>query len=297
MDPATLSYVNALYPVPNLSPQTITNALAPNVDDDEFDTLLQSLIRDSDGNEIHIPIEGNQDGPFWNNGKDTPITYAIKLSHHWHSSNLHDRIAQLVSVLYLYCGISVQRDGYENPLEICVDCGNLPAATALLRDTDACFGTWFPCERVLRAMVHRRQTKMLQLFAEYKSRTFPKANEYLNMFEGHEKKYILLFTAVFINDPELVRLLIYEFGAKPNIKDNKGKMAIDLIINTEPNVGFRGQLDVERDKRRKIIRLLDPEGFYCAFYMSQHPRLGSDSMLQSLPIEMMARIRELSMQD
>ncbi len=201
----------------------------------------------------------------------------------------------MISALYLKCGIPVTGD-YKNPLTICVDYGNLPAATAFLRDTDACFSTWLPWQQVLNAMVHHRQTKMLQLFAEYKSRTFPKANEYLNMFEGDEKNNILLFTAVFINDPELVRVLIYEFGANPNIKDNKGKMAIDWIIDTEPYVGHGRQLDDERAKRRDIIRLLDPEGFFNALYMSQHTRLGSDSQLRWLSQDNMDMIHRLSLQ-
>jgi hypothetical protein len=42
---------------------------------------------------------------------------------------------------------------------------------------------------------------------------------------------------------------------------------------------------------------VDPRGFFHAFYMSQHPRLGSASLLRSLPSEMMARIHALSMKD
>ena len=302
-----LSYDIARYPIPELSKETILDALRPNADDNLFNFILQSLIKDSHGNERQIPINGNQEGPFWDDGKDTPITYAIRLSYFAH--NLHHRIAQLVSVLYLKCGIPVTGSGsaFENPLTICYNCDNLSAATALLRDTDAhfvtclpSFATCLPWQEVLRSMVVRRRTKMLQLFAEYKPRTFPEANEFLNDFEGRESKDIPLFIAVSSNDPELVHVLIYEFGANPYIRDNENKMAIDTIINKDPILDYYGiQLDfsVERDKRRDIIRLLDPRGNFHALYMSKHPRLGSDSQLRWLSEDNMNMIHMLSLQE
>jgi hypothetical protein len=304
MDTNPLNYANADFPIATLSTRFISTALGPQTDNVYFETLLQSLIRDSvtdrHGNERLIPINGNQHGPFWFGDMHTPITYTLLFSARNREYDLHKRIARLVSVLYLKCGIPVTGRGaaLENPLTLCVIYGNIQAATALLRDTDACFVDQSTWQLLLNSMVSSGQTEMLKLFADYKSRTFPNAAEYLNGFQGSEAKYIPLFIAAdSSNDPELVRVLIYGFGANPYIQDNKRRMVIDLIRDSDPCVGQGRQLDEERAKRKKIIDMVDPEGFYYAFYMSQHPRLGSDSMLQSLPIEMMARIHALSMQD
>ena len=299
------SYGDAMYPIPVLSIEFITMTLGLHTDDNSFDTMLQSLITDSNtdiyGNERQIPKNGNQDGPFWRGDSQTPITYILRCSNRNRGYNLHGRIARLVSVLYLKCGIPVTGRGaaFVNPLTICVTNGNVQAATALLRDTEACIVESSIQRLLLKTMVESGQTKMLKLFAKYKSRTFPNADEYLNGFEGSESKYIPLFyAAVSMNDPDLVRVLIYGFGANPDIIDHRKRKAIDLIRDTDPdpNVGYGRRLDEERVKRQKIIGLLDAEAMHIAFSMSQHPRLGSNSLVQSLPMETMDRIRVLTRQ-
>ena len=297
-----LSYDHATCPIPVLSIEFIEMALGKFTDDNSFETMLQSLITNSvtdiHGNERHILINENKDGPFWCGDRHTPITFILRWSSLFRGYNLHGRIAQLVSVLYLKCGIPVTGMGpaFENPLTICVTNGNIQAATALLRDTDACFADPSEQRHLLKIMVESRQTTMLQLFAYYKSRTFPNADKFLNSFEGRESLCIPLFiAAIYKNDPDLVRVLVYDFGAKPDIKNNNKKMVIDLFKDCGDY--FDGARSENMDPyRARIIGLLDPEGMASALYMSRHPRLGRESMLQSLPMETMDHIHALSKQ-
>lgn len=293
------TYDNAPYPIPRLTYITITHDVIRG-NEDHFQYLERIT---------GIPHNGNRDAPLWND-EDTAITYALRLTWTQYTMEGYERIARLVSVLYRKCGIPVfgEMSGIECPLSLCITFGNLPAARALLRDTDARFVNPLEWQNKLDSMITNRQAKLLQLFSMYKARTFPEAGQYLNSFQGRDSTHIPLFKAVLRNDPRLVHVLIYGFDADPYIQDNRGRMAIDLIRDTVPiNERFGEDPSEPRDieavineeivKRDEIIRLLQPRERLLASVMSQHPHLGSLSMMGGLSPDIIYGIHRLSLQD
>jgi hypothetical protein len=266
------TYADAPHPIPTLTSIYINNYIR-GFEDGETDG--QNLNIDPP-----IPENGNWKARLWD-GTETAITYALQ---RYADDNF--RLPLLVSMLYRRCGIPVfgPGSGAQNPLRLCAALDNVHAAAALLRDTDArCDTVW---EQDLDDMISDGQTAMLGLFAEYKARTFPAAEAYLNGFEGRHADDIPLFKAVLSGDPRLVHVLIYGFGADLDIRDSEGRTAVDLIAAVPPSAN-----------RDLIMRILQPQERLQAALMSQHEWLGSGSTMRVVPSELLRRIHEMSLRE
>jgi hypothetical protein len=242
-----------------------------------------------------IPRNGNRAVTSWERG-ETAITHALKKSkEHQNILPIYVRIARLIGLLYRNCGIPVSGigSGYYNLLSICANYGNLPAATVLLKETDARMDSDSYWTHTFDGMVADGRAEMLQLFSMHKPRTFPDGavRAYLNE-NGRQYDEIPLFKAVLRNDAATVDVLISRYGADPYVQDRQHRRAIDLIV---PIIHYRRIDQVDPQKaadRDKIVRLLQQRERAEAFAMSQNQRLGEHSLANALSPELIRLIRD-----
>jgi hypothetical protein len=218
-----------------------------------------------------VPINGNCDAPLWPGGK-TPITYALFHSFHIIKKGKAENIAEVVRILYLKYGVPVSGIGAGkfNPLSLCIESGNVHAARVLLEVTDIQLNQDYQSQDPLMTLIKHRNTEMLELCSRFKERTFPNSADFLNQYHKlGTSNTIPLFIAVKANDPLMVFLLIYKFGANPNIEDRFEERPIDEI---EP--GSEGD---------EIRRLLQHRERVQSFIMSHHAMLKSRPYVRTLP--------------
>jgi hypothetical protein len=284
----SLSYEDAPYPIPRLTPELIARAIE---DDSQTSRDIFKFLSEING----IPRNGNRTVTSWERG-DTAITFALKKSKEYPNIfPIYVRIARLIGLLYRSCGIPVSGygSGYYNPLSICANYGNLPAATVLLEETDARMDSDSYWISTFDGMVADGRAEMLQLFSMHKPRTFPDGavRAYLNE-NGRQYTEIPLFKAVLRNDAATVDVLISRYGADPYVQDRQRRRAIDLIV---PIIHYRpiGQVDPQKaDDRDKIVRLLQPRERAEALAMSQNRRLGETSSANALSPELIRLISD-----
>lgn len=218
-----------------------------------------------------IPINGKRNAPLWDGGM-TPITYALFQSHNIIRQGKAERIAEVVRLLYLKCGVPVfgRGAGTFNPLSICIEADNVHAARVLLEVTDARMNQDYMSQDFLLHIIDHGFTEMLELCSRFKERTFPNSAEYLNQYHhSGTSNTIPLFIAVNSNNARMVYLLIYKFGANPYIED----FCEDMPIN-ESREGPEG------DETR---RLLQHRERVQSLLMSHHGILTSRPYVRTLP--------------
>jgi hypothetical protein len=218
-----------------------------------------------------IPINGKRDAPLWDGGM-TPITFALFESHNIIRQGKAERIAEVVRLLYLKCGVPVfgRGAGTFNPLSICIEAENLHAARVLLEVTDAQMNQDYVSQDFLLHIIDHGFTEMLELCSRFKERTFPNSAEYLNQYHRiGTSNTIPLFIAVNANNARMVYLLIYKFGANPYIED----FCEDIPI-VESREGPEG------DAIRRLLQHREREQ---SLIMSHHAMLKSRPYVRTLP--------------